>query len=214
MRYETARELVETILDQLDEGTARVARMAKSKNPNKKAFQSASNKVTRSELKREVNPNAVQGRADNRIKHPGPSQRAGFGSYGFNEATSVKRKLSSYKNQSEYMKGKRSAARYPEGHQKKGVSMKTDAVKQLRGLIDHHGGQVGVHSQLYNGSMNPEHRAQAYAHNDAKAAAIKAHKALTGKEYFGKKQTNVSPSMMKTDAKHHVRQTSHDGFRW
>ena len=62
--------------------------------------------------------------------------------------------------------------------------------------------------------MNPEHRAQAYAHNDAKAAAIKAHKALTGKEYFGKKQKNVSPSMMKTDAKHHVRQTSHDGFRW
>ena len=189
MRYETARELVETILDTLlDEGTARVARIAKAKNPNKKAFQNASNKVTRSELKREVKASAVQGRADHRISHPGPSQRAGFGSYGFNES---------------------------ELHEATGRQQGT---KKLRDMIDHHGNQVQVHAQRYNSSMDPADRAQAMAHKDAHASAIKAYKEKTGKEYYGKPLKGRTPHYIETTATHRTRSISAKGqpggFNW
>jgi len=130
----------------------------------------------------------------------------------------VAKRLKDYKNQSEYMRQKRSHERYPLGHQKKGVSMKSDAVKKLRDLIDHHGTQAVLHGSHYNSTMDANSRAQSYAHHEAKADAIKAHKALTGKDYFGKKPRKGAKAPaaqnIKTDASHYVRHTGPGGFRW
>jgi len=130
----------------------------------------------------------------------------------------VEKKLKDYKNQSEYMRKKRSQERYPLGHQKKGVSMKSDAVKKLRDLIDHHGTQAVLHGQNYNSTMDANSRAQSYAHHEAKSDAIKAHKALTGKDYFGKKPRKGAKApaaqSIKTDASHYARRSGPGGFRW
>ena len=130
----------------------------------------------------------------------------------------VEKKLKDYKNQSEYMRKKRSQERYPLGHQKKGVSMKSDAVKKLRDLIDHHGTQATLHGQNYNSTMDANSRAQSYAHHEAKSEAIKAHKALTGKDYFGKKPSKGAKApaaqSIKTDASHYARRSGPGGFRW
>jgi hypothetical protein len=130
----------------------------------------------------------------------------------------VEKKLKDYKNQSEYMRKKRSQQRYPLGHQKKGISMRSDAVKKLRELIDHHGTQAVLHGSHYNSTMNHHSRAQSYAHHEAKAEAIKAHKELTGKDYFGKKPKKGAKApaadYMQTNASHYERRTGPGGFRW
>jgi hypothetical protein len=124
----------------------------------------------------------------------------------------VAKKLKDYKSKS--ARQREAEKRYPLGHQKKGVSMRTDAVKKLRKLIDHHGSQAAIHNEKYNSSMNPEHRAQANAHREARDNAIDAHKALTGKEYIGTKPKKSrtygsgAASYTKTEPKHYARNTA------
>lgn len=74
--------------------------------------------------------------------------------------------------------------------------------KDLRKKIDLHGNQVQVHSQLYNNTMDPEHRAQVNAHQEAHGNAVKAYKKATGKEYYGKVIKNTNPVYLKTTAAH------------
>ena len=92
--------------------------------------------------------------------------------------------------------------------------------KKLRDMIDHHGNQVQVHAQRYNSSMDPADRAQAMAHMDAHASAIKAYKEKTGKEYYGKplKGKGRTPQYIETTATHRTRSISAKGqpggFNW
>ena len=119
----------------------------------------------------------------------------------------VKKRLKDYANQSPYMREKRSAQRYPAGHQKKGISMKSPEVKELRATIDHHQNQSKIHSDLYNRSMDANHRAQMQAHARAAASAMDAHKKLTGKEYTGKKSKSKVASYTGTKAQDYHRQS-------
>ena len=89
------------------------------------------------------------------------------------------------------------------------------AVKELRAKIDHHAEQTAAYSSLYNRSMNAHHRAQAYAHGDALSAAIKAHKKLTGKSYYGKPNKNpVTPTEIQTNGNHYGDRIGSGGFVW
>ena len=165
-------------------------------------------------------PQYIETTATHRARSISAKGQPGGFNWGVNEMATPKvaKRLKDYKNQSEYMRQKRSHERYPLGHQKKGVSMKSDAVKKLRDLIDHHGTQAVLHGSHYNSTMDANSRAQSYAHHEAKAGAIKAHKALTGKDYFGKKPRKGAEAPaaqdIKTDASHYVRRTGPGGFRW
>ena len=87
------KSAVSEAIDQLDEGTKRVARLraAREKALSKgkkvgsiaKAEDMARQKYQRSESKRELKPGAIENRMKWQKKYPGPSQPRGFGSYGF-----------------------------------------------------------------------------------------------------------------------------------
>jgi hypothetical protein len=222
MKYTQAREIVESALDVLL-NEALVGK--KVKKPTSKAAKKVKHTSYSNERPSTPEDTAAwyrsQPQRSDGLREPVPyvGWKPGGGMPIHEMATpKVEKKLKDYKNQSEYMRKKRSQQRYPLGHQKKGVSMKSDAVKKLRDLIDHHGTQATLHGQNYNSTMDANSRAQSYAHHEAKSDAIKAHKALTGKDYFGKKPKKGAKApaaqSIKTDASHYERRTGPGGFRW